>query len=213
MSFVLSVGAACVVALNFAFVKIWIGGEFFGGQRLTLIFACFVVTNVIFTCLAETVFALGGVGQIEIMRVIEGILRIALQLLLLKYMGLIGIPIGGCIGVLLVSGVYLPGLAARKLGGSARAQYIATAFNFLRAAILLACGGAAWYILDRIVTNWNLLKFLAAGAVAGTLFSSIGLALSPSTRDELRRLFKRLKARSAPKPAEPVAVTATEQHS
>ena len=198
VAFIIAVGAACVVAMNFVFVKLWVGPQFFGGERLTLLFSALAVTNVIFLCLSDITFAVGGVGPIETLRVAEGIVRIVLQLILLKQFGLVGIPMGGCLGMLLVSGLYLPGIAAKKLGADRRQLYVAVATQFLRSMVLMLCGLAAWYFLSRNISVWTWPRFFACGAVVGIVFGSIGLAMSPPMRDELRRLKARLRARQTP---------------
>jgi O-antigen/teichoic acid export membrane protein len=192
-AFAISVGAGCVVAMNFAFVKLWVGDINFGGERLTLLFAMLTICNVLFNALAETTFAVGGVGPIEVMRMVEGIVRIILQLVLLKYLGVIGIPLGGCIGMFLVSGTVLPGLSARKLGIDRRTQYRIVAANFLRAGVLMLCGAVVWYVLSGAGIQWTWVKFFGWGALVGILFSAIGLAMSPSTRYECQLFLKRLR--------------------
>ncbi|MEI6235087.1 MAG: oligosaccharide flippase family protein [Planctomycetota bacterium] len=195
----ISVGAACVIAMNSAFVSLWVGVNFFAGQRLTILFAALTVTNVIFSCIAETAYAIGGVGQVEVMRVVEGAVRIALQLILLKTIGILGLPLGGCLGMLLVSGFWLPRLAAKNFGTDTRTQYIIVAKNFVRSGILMACGLAVWYGFTRHVTAWTWWKFAGCSVGVGIAFGALALAMSPSTREELRRLIKTVsKLRASP---------------
>lgn len=193
VAYVISVGTACVVALNFVFVKLWVGSANFGGQKLTLMFALLTISNVLFLALAETTFAVGGVGPIEVMRAVEAVVRIILQLTLLKYLGIIGIPLGGCIGMMLVSGIYLPGISAQKLGMNRRAQYRLVALNFLRAGVLMACGLAVWYGLNRAAIQWTWVLFFSWSALLALVFGAIGLAMSPAMRDEFNAVLRRLR--------------------
>ncbi len=193
VSFVISVGAACVVAMNFAFVQLWVGKEYFFGERMTILFAMLAVCNILFSALAETTFAVGGVGPIEIMRVVEGVVRIVLQVVLFKLYGIIGIPLAGCIGMVLVSGYALPGISAQKLGINRRTQYWIVAENFLRCFVLMICGVITFLVLSQTIRVWTWLRFAGCSVVVGIVFTAIGLAISPGPRRELQILFRKLR--------------------
>ena len=195
LAFVISVGAAAVVALNFAFVPLWVGPEIFGGQSLNVVLALFIVTNVILSGLAEIVFAAGGVGQIEVMRAVEGVVRLTLQYIFLSCVGIIGIPIGGCIGMLMVSAWYLPRVAAERLDQKSSVVYAQILATGLRAAVLLACGGLLGWFLKGSVLHWNVLRFIWSCLVVGLSLGTIGLVINPGMRNELGRLNARLRGR------------------
>lgn len=196
-AFMVSVGAACVVALNFAFVDLWLGPGIFGGQSLTVALAVFVVTSVIFGSLAEIVFAVGGVGNVELMRAAEGIVRVILQVVMLRWIGVLGIPIAACLSVVLVSGWYLPRLASRYVGASPWAIVGLLGGHCLRAALLLACGVGGWAVMTQVSWTWTWWRLVLSGAACLGVFGGIGLAIYPSMRDEVRRLVAHLTARFA----------------
>jgi O-antigen/teichoic acid export membrane protein len=185
LAFVISVGAAAVVALNFAFVPLWVGPDFFGGQSVTMWLACFVVMNVILSSLAEIVFAAGGVGQVEVMRAIEGVVRVATQLVMLQWLGVIGIPIGGCLGMLVVSAWYLPQVAAVRLDQKPAVFYLQIVSSGLRAAVLLALGSALGWGLEQNIPHWNWPMFFGSGVIVGLTLSAAGLAMNRGMRNEL----------------------------
>lgn len=193
LTFIISVGAAAVVALNFAFVPLWVGPKFFGGQSLTVMLACFVVTNVILSSLAEIVFAAGGVGRIEAMRAVEGLVRVIAQYVMLKWIGIVGIPIGGCVGMLVVSAWYLPRVAAERLEQKQSVVYWQIAVSGFRAAVLLACGGFLGWLLRRNVPDWNWLIFIVTSIFIFVFLCAIGLAMNPDVRSEVCRLYNRLR--------------------
>jgi O-antigen/teichoic acid export membrane protein len=195
LAFVISVGAAAVVALNFAFVPLWVGPRFFGGQALTVVLACFVVTNVILSSLAEIVFAAGGIGRIEVMRTVEGLVRVCAQFVMLKWVGVIGIPIGGCIGMLLVSAWFLPLVAADLLRRKRSLIYLQLVQVGLRAAALLAVGGALGWLLRRGISTWNSPLFIGISAIVFFVLCLTGFAMSPGLRAEVSLLRVWLRGR------------------
>jgi len=63
----------------------------------------------------------------------------------------------------------------------------------------MACGLAVWYGFTRHVTAWTWWKFAGCSVGVGIAFGALALAMSPSTREELRRLIKTVsKLRASP---------------
>lgn len=185
-----------MVALNFAFVQLWLGPELFAGQRVTLALACFVAFNVTISSLGEVIFAVGGVGKIEVLRATEGVVRILLQYLLLIRFGLVGIPLGGCLSLAVVSCWYLPRLWSRQVGGSASHAYLQLAVHILRAGVLLLFGMAAHVGFSRFVSHWTWPRLAASGIAVAVAAILIGVAMNSSIRRELELLGERARARS-----------------
>lgn len=95
---------ACVyVAVNHSFVTWWIGEHQFGGQALTLALAACLLLRQWNTTSIYTIFALGHERRISITTLVEGLVNLAASLLLVRWIGPIGAPLGTILGVCLIS--------------------------------------------------------------------------------------------------------------
>jgi O-antigen/teichoic acid export membrane protein len=191
VAYIGSVGAASVIALNSMFVALWVGPQFFGGQRLTVAFGVSLVMYVVLSCWSELVFAVGGIGQIEVMKAVEGVVKVAMQIVMVRVWGLIGLPIGACAGMLLVSGWYLPRLAAKLFKQRPTTQFRLWGEHLLRALAMILLGVAGHMIVSRLFTYWTWTRFGAVGLALGLTYALIGLALHPSVRKEAWFLLNR----------------------
>jgi O-antigen/teichoic acid export membrane protein len=182
IGFVLAVGIGCVIALNKGFVTVWVGPHLFGGQWLTVAMGLAVASTVTIGTLGEMIFALGGIGKIEIVRMIENVVQFTLKITLLNYFGLIGLPLGMLAGTALVGAWYIPRIAARLMQQDLGLQYRRLAMTFLRIALMAAIGYVVSRLLPRIIDGWTWPRFIACAVVVGTIFGGIGLLIDPYVR-------------------------------
>jgi O-antigen/teichoic acid export membrane protein len=87
--------AAAVMALNPSFVSLWVGPEMYGGHWLTV----FMALQMIFTggaYLMNYLYrACGPVVKGSLALVVESLIRVPLMIVLLRWLGVIGIPLAG----------------------------------------------------------------------------------------------------------------------
>lgn len=90
--------AACVVlAANPAFVKGWVGIEFFGGNRVNAVLAIVAIAATAAHALSATVSVLGKRLYVGTVTLAAGVAHVALAYLMARRLGLIGIPLAGLI--------------------------------------------------------------------------------------------------------------------
>ena len=90
--------AACVVlAANPAFVKGWVGIEFFGGNRVNAVLALVVIAATAAHALSATVSVLGKRLYVGTVTLAAGVAHVAGAYLMARRLGLIGIPLAGLI--------------------------------------------------------------------------------------------------------------------
>ncbi|MCC6130440.1 MAG: hypothetical protein IT186_10975 [Acidobacteria bacterium] len=181
-AFSLSIGLGAIVALNGPFVSLWVGPHLFGGQRLTLLLALSATMGVLTSSLAEITFAAGAIAQATLGRVVEGVLKLGLQIWMATRWGLEGIVVGGILAQAMTTAWYYPVLLARRTRTATRDEIRALGFRFLQAATLLTAGWAGHLAWSRAVTTWTWLSFSAAAVLTGSVLIVIGLAVFPEVR-------------------------------
>jgi O-antigen/teichoic acid export membrane protein len=95
---------ACVVlVLNRSFVSWWVGANQYGGFKLTVLIMALVLLRHWSRTLINTIFSFGYERWISIVSLIDGAVSVSLAIVLVHFLGPIGAPMGGIIGVCLVS--------------------------------------------------------------------------------------------------------------
>lgn len=166
---VLAAGVAAVVALDAIFVTLWVGPSLFGGHRIAFAIAVATSASVLANGMNQMVFALGGVRQASLASVAEGGLRLALQVGLVPFVGVIGMPLGALAATLATSAWYLPVAAAAMLGEPRWAALGRWWLALARAMLLAGVGLGLALALDRWGTNWTWTRFALAAAAVGLM--------------------------------------------
>lgn len=199
VSYIASVGAACVVALNFAFLPLWLGASkgavLFGGQPLTLLLAVSVVISVSVSTLCDVVFALGGIRVNAAVRLLEGVVKLALQIALALRFGVVGLAVGAGLASLLVTGVFMPAAAARLFGRRPAEQSRDLAATLLRSALTLAGGALLGWALRASGISWSWPGFLLAAMVAAVALGAWGLVAHTPVRQDAASVVRAVRAR------------------
>lgn len=111
---VYSAGAAVLLgtylALNRGFVHQWVGGEFFGGSLLTALFALALLLSRRNSMVLYLYGATGEIARSAYLNVMETSLRLVLMILLLMWLGLVGLPLA-----VLATGVVFHRVIARRM--------------------------------------------------------------------------------------------------
>ena len=93
---------AVVLGANAAFVGWWVGPAQYGGLALT----AGVVAQMLFrhwnTSMAYTLFAFGYERRLAITAIVDGAVTVGASVLLLRWLGVVGVPLGSVVGVMLV---------------------------------------------------------------------------------------------------------------
>ncbi len=132
----------CVVlATNQGFVQWWVGGNLYGGFALTVVILAGMLVRHLNLTIGYILFSLGHNRRLVITALFDGLLTVGVAVVLTRRLGLIGAPLGGIIGVCLIS---LPAnLAALAQSGtvSVRGLLASLAGWFWRFGLLaVGCG-------------------------------------------------------------------------
>jgi hypothetical protein len=169
--------AACVVlAANPAFVKGWVGAEFFAGVRINAMLAMAAIAATAAHALSATVSVLGRRLYVGGVTLVAGVAHVALAFVLGREFGLIGIPLAG---LAVQAAVLIPALvpALRSVSGLAFREMVTAVMAPWagRAAPLLAVTAAVGLATAQASLWFAIPLGGLAGAVA--LFASRRLIL------------------------------------
>jgi O-antigen/teichoic acid export membrane protein len=96
--------AACaLLAFNPTFVSRWVGDELFGGMTLNALLAFGVVLYSLVHGLTSAASVVGSRVQVGILTVANGVLQLAVAIVLGRWMGLSGVALGGLVAACLTS--------------------------------------------------------------------------------------------------------------
>ena len=92
LNIVVAAGAACMIlALNPAFVRLWVGGKFFGGLMLNALLAAEIISGSIVHAFIAVVAVHGNRLQIGLATILQGTIYLALALILSRRFSLSGL--------------------------------------------------------------------------------------------------------------------------
>ena len=190
---VAAVCAGSVAALDAIFVRVWVGPRMFGGAGLAALLALSVPLSGFSVSLNRVAYALGAIRQASWVALAEAVVKVPLQYVLLRTLGLPGLPLAAAIGSLSVSGWYLPTVVARQVGEAPRVHIARGLRNVARVVGAVVLGRGVHEVLARLPIAWSWASFIVAAAVVGAGFGALGLALDATLREAL---VARLRARS-----------------
>ncbi|MFO0609717.1 MAG: oligosaccharide flippase family protein [Polyangiales bacterium] len=184
---------SCVVALDQAFVTLWVGPANYGGHRLAAALAVSTALSTFTLSLNQLVFAAGGIRPSALLGLAEAAVKLGLQVLLVRRLGLLGMPLASAIASLCVSGWTLPRIAAGLVGASPgdAARFWLT--QVARLVVGVSAGAAVAWLLARAAIRWTWPGFFAAAALVGTCFGAVALATDPGARALLLSRLRRGK--------------------
>lgn len=142
-----------VAAYNAAFVNLWVGGEYYGGDALSI---CFALQTVVFgfVCLfAWTIDMQGDTKHRVVVSTIGSILNVGLSFILGRRFGLSGITLATVISYLVTDAWFCPYLFCRRYN----VRVTAVAATVLRGLMLgLPWAAGVWFVAHRQrgVSSW-----------------------------------------------------------
>jgi hypothetical protein len=197
---------ACVaLAVNHSFVSWWIGESQFGGSLLTAAVVAAMLLRHWNSTSMYSIFALGYERRLSITSLGDGIVTVAAGVVLVRWLGPVGAPLGAVLGVCLVS---LPGNFS-ALAGELQVslfQVVAAVWPwFWRFAIT-----AAFAVVMGLRWRANLPYIVGTACLAGGLYTAImlpmimGSVLRNYLPPEVTRLWDAMRGRFRPNSATPV---------
>lgn len=182
-----------VLVLNRSFVSWWVGAGQYGGFTLTVLIVALVLLRHWSRSLINTIFCFGYERWISIVSLVDGTVTITSAIVLVHFFGPIGAPIGGIVGVCLVS---LPAnlwALSRELNTSAGRLLLPIRGWALR-MVLLATAAAfiqksfAWH-------SFPLMAAIGAGTLLIYLLIMLPVAASPPASLYVMPLLHSLRSR------------------
>ena len=182
-----SLFAAGILALNEAFVHLWVGNHLFGGVALTAGICIYYFLEMGRSALYNLLFALGEIRIPSLLGLVEAGLKIAFVIAGVHWLGLVGAPLGSIVALMVVNSVYLSRLFVRKFGIT-RAD-LSERSGELFVYPLIAFGiGATWSLLPS-PQNW--LVFSLNVLSLGGLLAILLWMFSPNLRRVAKSLIRR----------------------
>jgi O-antigen/teichoic acid export membrane protein len=182
-----------VLVLNRSFVSRWVGANQYGGFRLTALIMALILLRHWSRTLINTIFCFGYERWISIVSLVDGAVTVTLAIVLTHFFGPAGAPIGGIIGVCLVSlPVNLLALS-KELDTSVASLLLPMRSWALRLAILVSSAA----LLQRSFT-WHSLPIMAAigaGSLLVYLLIMFPVASSPPASIYVMPLLHSLRSR------------------
>jgi O-antigen/teichoic acid export membrane protein len=183
--------AAVTLATNAGFVRWWVGGQFYGGLALTVLFALSMSLRHLNLTATYTLFALGHERMLALTSLTDGVLSTVFSIFLAWRMhSAVGIVLGSIASTACVLFFGNGRVLARELGVPLRE--LARPLGGWAWRMLLA--GAGGCLLGRIIPN-----FFLAGAIAAIAYTAlmIPVALESALRPYLLPYLAFLRFRPA----------------
>lgn len=195
VAFTAAAGCTAVLAVNRAFVAVWVGEENYGGLGLSALQGGQCLVGCVAVALAQAMTAGGLFRRVGAMNVVEAAVKIGGVMVLVPWLGVKAFPIAGLAVLALVSMPYLSRLVAAELG-LGWAAFAGQLFKrYLPLAVLLS--GAA--LVSNRVGEWLVaggwLRVGLGGVGAAIVAGLAVVAVSGETRETLRILLARARRR------------------
>jgi hypothetical protein len=101
--FLAGAAACAVLAFNPTFVAYWVGDHLFGGVTLNAVLAVGIVLNSLVHGLVTAASVIGNRAEVGCVSLLNGVAQLAAALMLGRYLGLVGVPLGALIAGCLTS--------------------------------------------------------------------------------------------------------------
>lgn len=146
-----------VLVINRSFVSRWVGPNQYGGFTLTVLIMALVLLRHWSRTLMNTIFCFGYERWISNVSLVDGAVTVTSAIVLTHFFGPVGAPIGGIIGVCLVSLPVNLRALSKELGSSVASLLLPMQGWAFRLAFLIPCAA----LLQRSFT-WHSLPVMAA---------------------------------------------------
>jgi hypothetical protein len=192
-----AVGATVGWACNDVFVELWVGGQFFAGMSYNVLVGIAVALMIFLQTASQVMLAAGNIRGSALSMLIPNAARALFLLALLKFLGILAIPISTLVAALLIGGPY----ALRQWKNTLQLDLRALLRQFSVVARGLAIAGGVAFVAQQLLfaRSWPSLTIEAAVISVATFV--LLYALEPTVRAHVRRaagaIFARLRGKSA----------------
>ena len=163
-----------VLETNHAFVRSWIGEQYFGGMALTAtILANMMARHWQFTYSVGIFYYSGRVRESTLILLADGVVSLGLSIILVQHLGIVGAPLGSLISVLVTAWPASVILISRDSGTSPWASFAPVVPWLVRFVPLAIVAGATGVWLGES----SLLIVAGAGAIIGIAYIAAVLPL------------------------------------
>lgn len=186
------------IVLGRLFISLWMGPEYAGEAGMVLaVLAAGHLIGLPYYMISGVLFGLGRHRVVAWSRVFEGIVNLALSVMLVRRYGVVGVAIGTVVPHVLVVGALLPAMLPRWIALDLRAYYVSTYVRPVLAGIpfLLAC-----LVINREIVPGTFVSFFGfmAAALPVYLVPTWFVALTPAERATAREYVGHRFARRTP---------------
>jgi O-antigen/teichoic acid export membrane protein len=183
------------IVLGERFIRIWMGPAFgpMAGQVLLVLGVAHLVGLPYYT-ISNVLYGLAQPRVVARARVVEGVANLALSIILVQYLGVIGVAIGTLVPHVAIAAFFLPSLMPRLMSVGLWEYYVSTYGRPLVASVPF---WAVCVAIERYVQPASLVTFLAtvsAGLVTYALPCWF-IALDADERLAIRKRFGRMSRR------------------
>lgn len=159
--------AAIILGFNKSFLSLWVGSQFFAGHSFNIMLALSVLVYVYIYAISQVLYAADDIKGPAIAGVIQSLLRAAMVVGLLFYVGILALPISTLISSVLMLGIYFRKRFSQRLD-LARP-------NCERSGILSIVVGMSLGLLGAYTLNLTKWLDLTVCVIAGTIITSLVL--------------------------------------
>jgi len=200
VGFLAAVGVASIICMNQAFVTLWVGPRFYGGMSLTYFLGVMMIVGILAGQLNEFLYATGGIRDAALAKFIEGVIRIPVQWFLAKQLGLVGIPLGACLAMIIVGTWMLPLALARRLHKESSYSWKLTALTYAKPIAITMFGFLLGLVVrqSNVASSWS--RFVFASLGAGLSFSMLAVFFYSEIWSELAAVKQRIVGRTKSSP-------------
>jgi O-antigen/teichoic acid export membrane protein len=186
------IGATLLFIVNFKFVELWVGPEYYGGNFLNFVFVLMVIIDTVYRGTTAIVYASGDLKKWTIASILEAILNIIITLILIKPYGLAGVALGTLISKILTTGFYTPYWVCKKLKISINSLFK----NSIISPLIRSIPSFVLTILisDKLQINngWIWIVVTTLILIITNILMFEGVALSRNSNDSIIVRLKRL---------------------
>lgn len=194
------------IILGERFITLWMGPEYGppSGRVLAVLAAGYLI-GLPYASISAVMYGLGQHRYVAYSRIAEGVANLILSILLIKWMGVLGVAVGTAIPHAIIVAGYLPSVLPRLFPINLRDYYVWTYLRPLVAAIPFAL--VCWYV-DRIVQPANLITFMIAVGISLVAYVVPTWFLALTDPERMRATDALLRRIRTPSPAAPVVAAA-----
>lgn len=144
------------LALNSAFISLWVGPENFGGILLSILLCINVFVSSRFVFVNFNLFALGIFGKTVLYDQISSVIRVILIFALIRTIGFIAIPISELLSITFLSGYFVNKLIVNKLDLNHQEiiKFISSGLFIFIGSVFVAI---IWQYFFPLAKNWVIL--------------------------------------------------------